>query len=216
MVVARSHGLKAQGYRKEPEALRDVPLPAIIHWNFNHFVVLCGFKKNRVVLNDPAQGRVEVSLEEFDQSFTGVVLCFEKTDQFVPSGKPRSVWDFAKKRLKGTGPAIAFSMLTALLLTAIQILTPIFSRIFMDHVLSGKNPQWLGPLLAAMGLALLFQCVVSGVQAIYWLKIEGKLAVEANASFMWHVLRLPVGFFAQRFVGDIAARQTSNQQIAAL
>jgi len=156
-----------------------------------------------------------VSLEEFDQSFTGVVLCFEKTDQFVPSGKPRSVWDFAKKRLKGTGPAIAFSMLTALLLTAIQILTPIFSRIFMDHVLSGKNPQWLGPLLAAMGLALLFQCVVSGVQAIYWLKIEGKLAVEANASFMWHVLRLPVGFFAQRFVGDIAARQTSNQQIAA-
>lgn len=215
MVVARSHGLKAQGYRKEPEALRDVPLPAIIHWNFNHFVVLCGLKKNRVVLNDPAQGRVEVSLEEFDQSFTGVVLCFEKTDQFVPSGKPRSVWDFAKKRLKGTGPAIAFSMLTALLLTAIQILTPIFSRIFMDHVLSGKNPQWLGPLLAAMGLALLFQCVVSGVQAIYWLKIEGKLAVEANASFMWHVLRLPVGFFAQRFVGDIAARQTSNQQIAA-
>lgn len=215
MVVARSHGLKAQGYRKEPEALRDVPLPAIIHWNFNHFVVLCGFKKNRVVLNDPAQGRVEVSLEEIDQSFTGVVLCFEKTDQFVPSGKPRSVWDFAKKRLKGTGPAIAFSMLTALLLTAIQILTPIFSRIFMDHVLSGKNPQWLGPLLAAMGLALLFQCVVSGVQAIYWLKIEGKLAVEANASFMWHVLRLPVGFFAQRFVGDIAARQTSNQQIAA-
>ncbi len=215
MVVARSHGLKAQGYRKEPEALRDVPLPAIIHWNFNHFVVLCGFKKNRVVLNDPAQGRVEVSLEEFDQSFTGVVLCFEKTDQFVPSGKPRSVWDFAKKRLKGTGPAIAFSMLTALLLTAIQILTPIFSRIFMDHVLSGKNPQWLGPLLAAMGLALLFQCVVSGVQAVYWLKIEGKLAVEANASFMWHVLRLPVGFFAQRFVGDIAARQTSNQQIAA-
>lgn len=215
MVVARSHGLKAQGYRKEPEALRDVPLPAIIHWNFNHFVVLCGFKKNRVVLNDPAQGRVEVSLEEIDQSFTGVVLCFEKTDQFVPSGKPRSVWDFAKKRLKGTGPAIAFSILTALLLTAIQILTPIFSRIFMDHVLSGKNPQWLGPLLAAMGLALLFQCVVSGVQAIYWLKIEGKLAVEANASFMWHVLRLPVGFFAQRFVGDIAARQTSNQQIAA-
>jgi len=215
VVVARSHGLKAQGYHKEPEALRDVPLPAIIHWNFNHFVVLCGFKKNRVVLNDPAQGRVEVSLEEFDQSFTGVVLCFEKTDQFVPSGKPRSVWDFAKKRLKGTGPAIAFSMLTALLLTAIQILTPIFSRIFMDHVLSGKNPQWLGPLLAAMGLALLFQCVVSGVQAVYWLKIEGKLAVEANASFMWHVLRLPVGFFAQRFVGDIAARQTSNQQIAA-
>ncbi|MFB5027488.1 MAG: cysteine peptidase family C39 domain-containing protein [Limnochordia bacterium] len=77
VLVARSHGLKANGYRKEPEGLREVPLPAIIHWNFNHFVVLCGFKKNKVVLNDPARGRVEVSLEEFDESFTGIVLCFE-------------------------------------------------------------------------------------------------------------------------------------------
>lgn len=215
LVVARAHGLKAQGYRREPEALRDMPLPAIIHWNFNHFVVLCGFKKDRAVLNDPGRGRVEVSLEEFDESFTGIVLCFEKTDQFVPFGKPRSVWEFARKRLQGTAPAIAFAMLTGLLVTAVQLLTPIFSRIFMDRVLSGKNPEWLIPLLTAMGLTLLFQLVVNAVQSIYWLKIEGKLAVEANASFMWHVLRLPVGFFAQRFIGDIASRQSSNEQIAA-
>lgn len=106
-------------------------------------------------------------------------------------------------------------MLTGILLTGVQLLTPIFSRLFMDHILSRHNPQWLIPLLAAMALTLAFQFVVNVIQGIHWLKIEGKLAVEANASFMWHVLRLPVSFFAQRYIGDIASRQTSNEQIAA-
>ncbi|MGB4606843.1 MAG: ABC transporter transmembrane domain-containing protein [Limnochordia bacterium] len=106
-------------------------------------------------------------------------------------------------------------MLTGILLTGVQLLTPIFSRLFMDHILSRHNPQWLIPLLAAMALTLAFQFVVNVIQGIHWLKIEGKLAVEANASFMWHVLRLPVSFFAQRYIGDIASRQASNEQIAA-
>ena len=126
-----------------------------------------------------------------------------------------SVWEFAKTRLKGTAPAFVFVMLTGILLTGVQLLTPIFSRLFMDHILSRHNPQWLIPLLAAMALTLAFQFVVNVIQGIHWLKIEGKLAVEANASFMWHVLRLPVSFFAQRYIGDIASRQTSNEQIAA-
>ncbi|WP_461365205.1 ABC transporter transmembrane domain-containing protein [Candidatus Darwinibacter acetoxidans] len=108
-----------------------------------------------------------------------------------------------------------FVVLTGILLTGVQLLTPIFSRLFMDHILSRHNPQWLIPLLAAMALTLAFQFVVNVIQGIHWLKIEGKLAVEANASFMWHVLRLPVSFFAQRYIGDIASRQTSNEQIAA-
>ncbi|MGI6148611.1 MAG: hypothetical protein GX195_12475 [Firmicutes bacterium] len=215
VMVARAYGLKAQGYRKEPEGLRSIPLPAIIHWNFNHFVVLNGFKKDKAVLNDPARGRVEVSLEEFDESFTGVVLCFEKTEAFVPSGKPRSVWEFAKNRLRGTGTAFAFVVLTGLLITGIGLVLPMFSRIFMDRILGGKNPEWLGPLLGALAVTLVFQFLVSAIQALYWLKIEGKLAIEANASFMWHVLRLPVGFFVQRSVGDVASRQASNERIAA-
>jgi ABC-type bacteriocin/lantibiotic exporter with double-glycine peptidase domain len=84
----------------------------------------------------------------------------------------------------------------------------------MDHILSGKNPEWLLPFIISMAATLLLQFLVNAIQGIYWLKIEGKLAIEANASFMWHVLRLPVEFFAQRFAGDIASRQSSNEQIA--
>ena len=214
LIAARAYGLKAQGYRMEPDALRQAALPAIIHWNFNHFVVLNGFKKDKAVINDPARGTVEVTLEEFDRSFTGIVLCFEKGDDFVPSGKPKSVWEFARRRLKGTAAAFAFVILTGILIAAFGMITPLFSRVFMDNILSGKNPEWLFPFVAAMAITLLLQFLVNAVQGIYWLKIEGKLAIEANASFMWHVLRLPVEFFAQLFIGDIASRQSSNETIA--
>ncbi|MDD3364610.1 MAG: NHLP family bacteriocin export ABC transporter peptidase/permease/ATPase subunit [Syntrophomonas sp.] len=212
--AARAYGLKAAGYRMELSELRDMVFPAIIHWNFNHFVVLNGFKKDKAVLNDPARGTVEVSLEEFDYSFTGIVLRFEKTDEFVAEGKPKSVWSFAKKRLRGTSAAFAFVILTGILTAGIGIITPLFSRVFMDNILSGKNPEWLMPFISALLLVLIFQFIVSIIQDIYWLKIEGKLAIEANASFMWHVLRLPVEFFSQRFAGDIVSRQSSNEQIA--
>jgi NHLM bacteriocin system ABC transporter peptidase/ATP-binding protein len=213
--AARAYGLKAQGYRKEPSSVRDSVFPAIIHWNFNHFVVLNGFKKDKAVINDPARGRVEVSLEEFDKSFTGIILCFEKTENFVQEGKPKSVWGFAKKRLKGTALAFAFVILTGMLTAGIGMITPIFSTVFMDNILSGKNPEWLIPFISAMLLTLVFQFVISAIQGVYWLKIQGKLAIEANASFMWHVLHLPIDFFSQRFAGDIASRQSSNENIAA-
>lgn len=212
--AARTYGLKADGYRMEPSALRHIPFPVIIHWNFNHFVVLNGFKKDKAVLNDPGRGTVEVTADEFDKSFTGIALRFEKTEGFVAEGKPKSVWSFAKKRLHGTSAAFAFVILTGLLTAGIGIITPLFSRVFMDNILSGKNPEWLVPFLAAMLLTLLFQIVVNIIQGVYWLKIEGKMAIEANASFMWHVLRLPIEFFSQRFAGDIASRQSSNERIA--
>ncbi|AET69240.1 NHLM bacteriocin system ABC transporter, peptidase/ATP-binding protein [Desulfosporosinus orientis DSM 765] len=212
--AARAYGLKAAGYRMEPSALRNIVLPAIIHWNFNHFVVLNGFTKDKVILNDPARGTVKVSFEEFDQSFTGIVLRFEKTESFVAEGKPKSVLGFAKKRLRGTATAFAFVILTGILTAGIGMITPLFTKVFMDHILSGKNPEWLSLFIIAMTLTLVFQFVIAGIQGIYWLKIEGKLAIEANASFMWHVLRLPVDFFSQRFAGDIASRQASNEHIA--
>jgi len=212
--AARSFGLKAQGFRMEPSTLKEIELPVIIHWNFNHFLVLNGFKKGKAVLNDPARGNVEVSMEEFDKSFTGVVLRFEKTEEFVAEGKPKSVWQFARKRLKGTLVPFMFVVITGILTAGVGIITPTFSRIFIDNILSGKNPDWLGAFIIFMVVTLLFQFVIGIVEAVYLLKIQGMLSVSANAMFMWHVLRLPVEFFSQRYIGDVAARQSSNETIA--
>ena len=103
MKAARRHGLVTAAYRLEPSQVKkDGQFPCIIHWNFNHFVVLCGFKGDKAVLNDPARGIVTVSASEFDESFTGICIMFEPGENFIPEGKPKSVGVFVKKRLKGT------------------------------------------------------------------------------------------------------------------
>ena len=128
--AARSYGLTAKGYRYEPEMLRkEGKFPCIIHWNFNHFVVLDGFRGNKAVLNDPAKGTYTVSMKTFDESFTGICLFFEPDENFVPGGKPQSMISYAKKRLKGAGTAIAFVTLTTIITSLFGIITPAFSRV---------------------------------------------------------------------------------------
>jgi len=212
--AARAYGMSAAGYRMELESIRQAEFPVIIHWNFNHFVVLNGFKKTRAVLNDPARGTIEVSMEEFDKSFTGIALTFSKSESFVPGGKPKSVLGFARNRLKGALVPFLFVILTGILTAATGVIMPVFSRIFMDRILTGTNANWLYPFILAMAGMFLFQLTVSVINTLYMLKIRGKLAIVANTSFFWHVLRLPMEFFSQRMAGDIAARQNSNEGIA--
>ena len=213
--AARSYGLIAKGYRYEPDSLKkNGKFPCIIHWNFNHFVVLNGFKGNKAVLNDPAKGTYSVSMETFDRSFTGICLMFEPGDTFEPSGKPKSMFDFAKKRLKGAGVAIAFVMLTTVITSLLGIISPAFSRVFMDRLLTGKNPQWLYPFLIGLAALSTVQLLVAWIRTVYSLKIDGKMAVVGTTSFMWKVLRMPMEFFSQRMAGDISSRQGLNASIA--
>lgn len=214
VAAANFYGLKTDAYRCGMDDIKTLPLPAIIHWNFNHFVVLTGFKKNKAVINDPARGNIEVSIDEFDRSFTGVIVCFEKREDFVPDGKQKSILNFAKKRLKGTLVPFIFVVLTGLLLTFIGIVNPVFTRVFIDRILTRENPEWLIPVVSGMTILILFQIIVQVINIIYMLKIRGKLAIVANSMFIWHVLRLPMSFFSQRQIGDIAMRQASNEGIA--
>ncbi len=217
LVAARNYGMSAQGFRLEPEDLKkEGKFPCIIHWEFNHFVVLNGFKKNGAVINDPARGTVTVSIEEFDKAFTGICLMFEPTEDFEPSGKPKSMMGFAKRRLQGTAAAFLFVILTTLVTSLTGIINPGFSRVFMDRLLTGQNPDWLYPFLFGMLGVAVIQIVIAVIRAVYLLKIQGKLAIVANAGFLWHVLCLPMEFFSQRLAGDIASRQASNEGIASL
>ena len=213
--AARSYGFTAKGYRYEPDALkRDGGFPCIIHWNFNHFVVLKGFKKGKALINDPAKGACTVSMEEFDRAFTGICLKFEPNESFVPEGKPKSVWAFAAKRLQGTGAAIFFVVLSSLITVLLNVIRPGFSRVFMDRLLTGENPSWFYPLLTGLAFVSILQIVGSAIQAIYSNKIHGKMAVVGSSTFLWKVLHMPIEFFAQRMTGDIQNRQNSNTAIA--
>ena len=213
--AARSYGLEAQGYRLEPEVLKEEgTFPCIIHWNFNHFVVCNGFKNGYAYINDPARGTVRITMEEFDNSFTGICLGFEPGENFVADGKKKSVLGFARKRLKGTGAAVVFVLVTMLITNLMGVIHPGFERVFMDVILGGRNPSWIAPFFILLAVITLVEIVMSWVQAVYMLRVNGKMSVVGNTSYMWKVLRLPIEFFSQRMAGDITQRQMSNATIA--
>ena len=214
-LAAERYGFSVKAYRMSPEAIREKGrFPCIIHWNMNHFVVLDGFRGRHVYLNDPARGEVRVTWEEFDRSFTGVTIIPVPSERFEPSGKRRSTVEFARKRLAGAGAAVAFAMLTTAISYLFGIANSVTSRIFMDRLLTGINSDWLYPFIGLMILLALIQLVVAWAQTIYSLRINGKMAVIGNTTYMWKVLRLPMEFFSQRLAGDIQSRAAMNASIA--
>ena len=174
-----------------------------------------GFRGNKAVINDPARGTVQVPMDRFDESFTGLVLSFAPGENFTPSGKRKSTVDFARKRLKGAAPAVAFVVLTSVISYLFSIIKPVTSRIFFDRLLTGRAPDWLIPFVIVISVLAVFEIIVQWAQTVYSLRINGKMAVEGNASYMWKVLRLPMEFFSQRMTGDIMQRQGTNASIAA-
>lgn len=213
--AAEHYGFNVKAYSMSPEALKEKgSFPCIIHWNMNHFVVLNGFKGKHAYINDPARGTVKISWEEFDNSFTGVVLIPTPSENFEPGGKKRSTIDFARKRLVGTGATIVFVMLTTVISYLFGITNSVTSRIFMDRLLTGINPGWLYPFISVMILLAVIQIVVLWAQTVYSLKINGKMAVIGNTTYMWKVLRMPMEFFSQRLAGDIQTRAQMNASIA--
>lgn len=215
VLAARSYGLDTAAYKLEPEALRDKgSFPCIVFWNFNHFVVVNGFKHDKVYINDPAVGLYSVSMEQFDKSFTGVVMFFEPTENFKPEGKQRSVLSFAKKRLQGAWTAIVFVILTGIISTIMGVISPAFSRVFFDQMLTHNAPGWTPYFLGLLAAVSLTQVVVAWISAIYSLRISGKMDIVGSTSYMWKVLSMPMEFFSQRMAGDIQSRQESNASVA--
>jgi NHLM bacteriocin system ABC transporter peptidase/ATP-binding protein len=214
--AARAFGLIAKGYKKELEDLREFRVPFIVFWNFNHFVVVEGFGRKKVFLNDPATGPRSVSREEFDQSFTGVVLVFERGPEFKKGGQKPSLFKSLQKRLPGTRLALGYAALGTLALALPNLVIPAFSRIYVDDFLVIGKVTWLKPLLLAMAIALIMKAVATYIQQQALLRLEMKLSLSSSTKFFWHVLRLPMEFFGQRFAGEIGSRVEINDRVANL
>ena len=172
--AARKYGLEAKGFRKEPEELQNVQMPVILFWNFNHFVVLKGIKGKKVYINDPASGPKVIPYEDFDQSFTGVVLTFKPTEKFEKGGEKQSVTGALKKRLKGSELALVYIVLAGLFLVIPGLITPTFSKIFVDNILVGSMKGWIKPLAIGMTVTLLIKGILTWLQQYYLLKFETK------------------------------------------
>jgi NHLM bacteriocin system ABC transporter peptidase/ATP-binding protein len=214
--AARRFGLAAKGFRKEPSSLHELPMPCIIHWNFNHFVVLEGIKGDRAYINDPAVGRRRIDMAELDLAFTGVVLAMEKTEAFKKLGRKPQGLRLLLRELRRSKAAVALLVIVSFALIVPSIVAAGFSKIFVDDILIKHAEGWLIPLLIGMGLTALFRAILTILRQSLLLRLQTKLAVVMISRFLWHVMALPVEFFTQRHSGDIASRVAANEQIARL
>jgi len=214
--AARQYGLTAKGFKKEPQSLNALSLPLIVFWEFNHFVVVEGFGANRVYLNDPASGPRTVTTAEFDRSFTGVVLTFEPGPDFVRAGERPNLLSSLKRRLVGSEVGLAYVVLAGLALVVPGLVIPTFSQVFVDSYLVGGLESWIVPLLAGMALTAVLRAALTWLQQYYLLRLETKFALETSSQFLWHILRLPIEFFSQRYGGEIGTRVSLNDRVAQL
>jgi ATP-binding cassette, subfamily C, bacterial len=212
--AAKNYGLQAKGFKKELQQLQQLRPPYIVFWNFNHFLVVEGYGKERVYLNDPATGPRSVSLQEFDEGYTGVVLVMEPGADFIKENRTPSMILSLWERLSPSIGALIYSVFTGFLLTLVGLAIPVFSQVFVDDILIQGRQFWLQPLLLAMAIAIVLQGGLTLLRLRYLRRLKVKLSIGMSSRFLWHILRLPMNFYAQRFAGEISTRTSLNDQVA--
>ncbi len=212
--AARQYGLQAKGLQKPLETLKDFRPPYIVFWNFNHFLVLEGFGADRVYLNDPATGPRTVTFAEFDQAYTGVVLVMEPGPEFKKGGRKPSIVESLNRRLVSVKGALLYCLLAGLLLTLPRLAVPAFTQIFVDEILVQGRQEWIRLLMVGMLVTVVLIGLLARLRLYYLRRLMLKLSIGMSGQFLWHTLRLPVGFYAQRFAGEISSRLDMNDKVA--
>lgn len=214
MRAAKKYGFECHGYRKEPEELKQLQMPCLIHWNFNHFVVLEGFKGKSVFINDPALGRRRLTFDEFDDSFTGIVLTFSPTENFVKEKSEQSMFAFIKQRISGQYDVLLKLLFTGLLLVFPGLALPVILQIFMDDVLIGGNTSWFNQLMVFLLATTALQASLSLYRSFLLVKLQKKMVLLSARDFIDSLFRLPISFFDQRYVGDLTSRVQNNANLS--
>ena len=214
ILAANSYGLKGRGFKKGIKALKKVTPPAILFWEFNHFLVFEGFIGDKIALNDPALGPRTVTLSEFETSYTGIVLTLTPSEEFVQEGQAPTVWPIVWRRLFTEPGGALFIMLSGLMLILPQLVIPIFSQIYIDEVIGNGMDNWLKPMLWAMGLTISLQALLQYLQLFGTRTLERRLTRRFAVSFEHQMLALPERFYSQRDASDIASRMECNASIA--
>lgn len=214
-IAAEKYGLSTKGRNKSTKKLVDtIKPPCIIHWNFNHFVVYEGRKHKHYYINDPALGRRRLSFEELDDGFTGVVLLFEKNENFTKSKKERKLFRYVKDRLEGQRGALKALLRLGLCMVLPAVITPLFTQIFIDDILLDGNTNWMLGLLIAMTATMLFNGALSLLRGDIILKFQNKMTLTSVYKLVSHMLRLPMNFYEQRYAGDLTQRIENNNNVS--
>ena len=214
--AARQYGLETTGWRQEIGDLPGLSLPAILFWEFRHFVVLEGIGKGRYFINDPGRGRRVIDEDGFDRAFTGVALELKPAGSFrrkaPPPGVLRRLWPW----VSGFGSSLLFSLFAGLLLAAPGIAAPVLLGLFVDDVLGGGQDDWSGALIGAMTAAAVAVYVLTWLRQRALRRLAIAVAVRQADRFVGRLLSRSAQFFARRMAGDLLSRVQSIEQVVAV
>ena len=211
---AEKYGLRTEGWRKETSDLPQMTLPLIIFWEFNHFVVLEGFGNSKYYLNDPANGRLVVSEETFDQAFTGITLEMTPTADFRPGGERRGILSKSWPWLSDAKGTVVYALLCGLLLAAAALISPILLTVFIDYVLLDAEPGWTAAIVLVGAIFTALTYAITWMQQRSLQRLAVRLSAINSERVLAHLFRLPARFYAHRLVGDLAQRMQIIDQIA--
>lgn len=215
--AARQQGLQVRAVSLPSADLSAFVLPAIAHWNDNHFIVVERWSPKAVRIIDPALGRLRLTPDEFREGFTGILLTFSDTAMMKPEGPaPRSAWaQFLSRTLRSRGfaPLAVEIIFGSLLLQAFGLSVPLFTKILIDGVLPARRFALMPVIGLGMLVWVLATCLVSYLRSLIVLRLKAKLDIEIARALVSHLLKLPFVFFQQRTSGDLLMRVTSNASI---
>ncbi|HEY5555348.1 NHLP family bacteriocin export ABC transporter peptidase/permease/ATPase subunit [Acetobacterium sp.] len=213
--TARLYGLESQGFVCTVEKLKEMEMPVIIHWDFSHFVVLEGFKNDKVYLSDPASGQRVISQEELEQKFTGVVIESRPGADFKKAGEKPVVWKALFKRLSQTGVSpLIYALILGVLLVIPGLVIANYAKIFVDYYLNNTEKFDISIFILILLNTIILQAILNWLKEISLVRMENYIAINSAGAYLRHVLRLPVEFFNQRQSGDINNRMQSINTVA--
>lgn len=214
--AAERYGLEATGLERPASALDALPLPHVVYWNQNHFVVVEGYDGDRVHVNDPALGRRTIARAAFEEGYAGLVLLFQPGPDFSPGGPRRRVLGSLLARLERSRREVGFLIVSGLLLVVPGLVMPLASQVFIDQILIQRRFEWVTPFCLGLVLVAVLRGALSQVRLHHLDRLKSKLAIEMSQGFLWHLLHLPMAYYTQRFPGAVAVRFSINSRLSSL
>ncbi len=216
-LAAKRHDLKVSAFKLTADQLRERNrFPAIIHWEFNHFLVVAGIKNDKVILHDPASGKIKVDWDSFCRSFTGVTLYFEPEESFEEVGAEKNSFEYIRKGMDDIRSTVIMIVIVGGIYSVLRLFSPFFYKIFTDKILLGQSDEWMMPLLIIMGLVAAGALITGSMERMWLARLKAKYRIRSTSGMIWKILRLPAQFFAQRFDGDIVSRVESGDEVASV
>lgn len=214
IALADKIGLSSRALKCPIEEVGKLALPCVLHWDMNHFVVLTGVTKRYICINDPAQGKRKMTLQEFSLHYTGIALELAPSAEFKKQDlrvrmKLSQLWS----RMTGLKQGLLALLVLSVILQLFSLVAPYYMQWVVDEVLLSRDQPLLFVLAVGFGLLVILNVVTTGIRSYLVLRLSSMMNIQMGVNLIRHLFKLPMSYFEKRHIGDLVSRFGSLAQI---